>query len=156
MSHRVATDPDTIFACGRVPFIFGVAAMPAVYPPDAPGVLMNGHILDPPLFHSNASVGRPNGNLVNGHAIVDHSRSESVAAFDNLIDLSPSRRHASSSNDDNVIDATVQQRMFESLPSTTVSYGLASQASGGGGLTGFTATAAWQGIAIIFLMCWPY
>jgi hypothetical protein len=146
MSHRVATDPDAIFACGRVPPNCGIASMPAIYPSDAHSVLMNGRILDSPVFHANASSGRPNGHVVNGHTLVDHSRSEPAAAYDNLIDLSPSRRHASS-NDDNVVDATVQRRMFESLPAT-IPYGLVSQATGGGALSGFISTTAWHGIAI--------
>ena len=149
MSHRVATDPDVTFACGRALQNCGIGAMPSVYPPESASLLMSNRVIDSPVFHANAAAataGRMGGHVINGHVRTDPCRPDPVP-FDNLIDLSPSRR-LESSNDSNVADVTAHHRIYDGFSGAAVPFGIISQSSsGGGGLPTFNSTSAWQGLS---------
>ena len=150
MSHLVATDHEAAFTCGRAPQTRGFQLVSPMYSSDAVGHPMNTNNVERlPAFAMTAVANRPSDRHFNGHAIHDPSRPVrgSIAAYDSLIDLSPSRRPVLLHNTD-AADANVPQRliqMFDPVPASTMQYCLGSQASGVG-CSAFVSTSGAQGL----------
>jgi len=149
MSHLVTTDPEAAFICGRVTQNRRMSVMPSMYSSDSVSVLTNtGNVELTPAFAMTAVDSRLSDHHFNGHAIHGPGRpmSGTVAAYDSLIDLSPSGRHVLSfSTDTTDANTSGRYQMFDSLPTSTMQYCLESQSSGVGYST-FVSTSGSQGI----------